>query len=121
MPSPLQHHVLEEMCKAGASGPLIGRTDMVPDVDRHDGQFVILMLDYLQSIPKLVLHGMILLIERSLLCCDAAVEAQCERRKDKRVGGEIHGADSPRGGTSHLRPEHRSEERRVGKQGRSQR
>ena len=33
-----EHHVFEQVRKPGASGPLIGRADVIPQIHRHHGQ-----------------------------------------------------------------------------------
>ena len=33
----LEHHVLEQVRKTGEAGALIGRADVIPEIDRHQG------------------------------------------------------------------------------------
>ena len=40
---PLEHHVLEEMCKAGAARLLVLRTHVVPQLDLHDRRRLVLV------------------------------------------------------------------------------
>ena len=46
----LEHHVLEQVREAGAPGGLVGRTDVVPDVDRDERQAVIFREDHLEPV-----------------------------------------------------------------------
>ena len=45
-----EHEVLEEMSEAGLAGPLVLRAHVVPDVDRDDGRFVVLVDDESQAV-----------------------------------------------------------------------
>ncbi len=51
----LEHHVLEEVGKAGAAGLLVLRADVVPQVDVYGGQLVIFMEDDLEAVRERVL------------------------------------------------------------------
>ena len=50
-----EHHVLEEVCEAGAPGALVQRTDVIPEVDGDQRQPVILMRDDREPIGQRVL------------------------------------------------------------------
>ncbi len=48
----LEHHVLEEVSEASQPRPLVGRPHVIPDVDRNQGQPVILVEDHLQAVRQ---------------------------------------------------------------------
>ena len=49
---PLEHHVLEEVCKAGPSRCLVGGPDVVPEVDGHHRQPLVLGENHLQPVRQ---------------------------------------------------------------------
>src|SRR5207245_9732197 len=51
----LEHHVFEQVRKTGTPGYLVGWADVVPQVDRHHWQAVILRENYFQAVGELVL------------------------------------------------------------------
>jgi hypothetical protein len=51
-----EHQVLEEMRETGMPGMLVLRSDVVPDVDRHNRTRVILMEEHVESIAQRVLR-----------------------------------------------------------------
>ena len=51
---PLKKHVLEQVRKTGPLKPFIGRADVIPQVDRHNGCRVILREYHLQAIREAV-------------------------------------------------------------------
>ena len=57
MPRTLEHHVFEQVGEPGAAGLLVGRADVVPEVDGHDRQPGLLPQDDLQPVPQPVLLG----------------------------------------------------------------
>ena len=48
----LEHHVLEQVGEPGAARPLVLRTHVVPDVDRHHGDGVVLVQDHVQAVGQ---------------------------------------------------------------------
>ncbi len=50
-----EHHVLEKVSEAGASGALVGRTDVIPQVDGDERQAVILGQNDLKTVLQRVL------------------------------------------------------------------
>ena len=51
----LEHHVLEQVREAGAPGGLVGRADVIPQVDGRQGQPVVLGEDHGQAVGQRVL------------------------------------------------------------------
>ena len=52
MPTALEHHVLKQVREAGPSGPLIGRTHVVPEIHRGQRQPMILRDDDFQTVAQ---------------------------------------------------------------------
>ena len=50
-----EHHVLEQVGEAGQAGHLVGRADVVPDVDGHQRQALVFDQDHLQAVGQRVL------------------------------------------------------------------
>ena len=50
-----EHHVLEEVREAGASGLLIHRPDVIPEIDRHQRKLVVFIQDHFKAIWQRVL------------------------------------------------------------------
>ena len=48
----LEHEVLKEMRETGATRPLVLRSDVIPEVHRHDRDVAILMDDDIQAIGE---------------------------------------------------------------------
>ena len=48
----LEHHVFEEVGKAGPARPLVLGTDVIPDVDADDRRGVVFMQDDIQTVGK---------------------------------------------------------------------
>jgi hypothetical protein len=48
----LEHQMLEQMCKAGASRTLVLRAHVIPHVDRHDWHVAILVHDHVEPVGK---------------------------------------------------------------------
>jgi hypothetical protein len=52
MLGPLEHQVLEQMCKTGAARLLVFRSDVIPDVDRDDRTVPILVDEHIETIVE---------------------------------------------------------------------
>ena len=55
---PLEHHVLEEVRETGAPRLLVLRADVIPDVDRHGRNGVVLVEDHVEPVLQLVVLGL---------------------------------------------------------------
>ena len=51
---PFKHHVLKQVRKSGAAGTFVSRTDVIPDIGRHQWKPVILVENYVQAILERV-------------------------------------------------------------------
>ncbi len=54
VPRSFKHHVLEQMRKPGAPRQFVRRTDVIPEVDRHQWQPVVFGENHLQAVLQLV-------------------------------------------------------------------
>ena len=46
----LEHHVLEQVSETGEAGTFIGRSDVIPEIDRHQRQAMIFVEDYIEAV-----------------------------------------------------------------------
>ena len=84
----LEHHVLEEVGEAGASGALVDRPDVVPEVDGDEGEAMVFVGEDDEAVGQFVLF--VLIRDLQGLAAgrvSAALAARCEGKAEQQRGG----------------------------------